>query len=68
MLLGYDVICRAFSMGAIDSDDFDVCLTPKRQNKKIHTLFGNVERSLNMVKQILTPKRFITNRPRKIWV
>ncbi|CAF3234589.1 unnamed protein product [Rotaria socialis] len=58
---------KAFSVGAVDSDDLDVYLTPHRQNKKVRSLFGSVERGLNTVKQILTPKRLNTNRPRKTW-
>ena len=49
-------------------DDLDVYLTPQRQTKKIRSIFGSVERGLNTVKQILTPKRFPTNKPRKTWV
>ncbi|CAF2091515.1 unnamed protein product [Rotaria magnacalcarata] len=58
---------KAFSVGAVDSDDLDVYLTPKRQTKKVRSLFCSVERGLNTVKQILTPKRLHTNRPRKTW-
>ncbi|CAF3903729.1 unnamed protein product [Rotaria magnacalcarata] len=58
---------KAFSVGAVDSDDLDVYLTPKRQTKKVRSLFCSVERGLNTVKQILTPKRRNTNRPRKTW-
>ncbi|CAF4620583.1 unnamed protein product, partial [Rotaria magnacalcarata] len=47
--------------------DLDVYLTPKRQTKKVRSLFCSVERGLNTVKQILTPKRRNTNRPRKTW-
>ena len=49
-------------------DDFDVYLTPQRQTKKIRSIFGSVERGLNTMKQILTPKRLSTNKPRKTWV
>lgn len=55
-------------MGAVDSDDLDVYLTPQRQKKNVRSLFGSVERGLNTVKQILTPKRTSTNKPRKTWV
>ena len=59
---------RAFSVGAVDSDDLDVYLTPQRQKKNVRSLFGSVERGLNTVKQILTPKRISANKPRKTWV
>ena len=59
---------RAFSVGAVDSDDLDVYLTPQRQKKNVRSLFGSVERGLNTVKQILTPKRVSANKPRKTWV
>jgi hypothetical protein len=59
---------RAFSVGAVDMDDFDVYLTPQRQTKKVRSIFGSVERGLNTVKQILTPKRLSINKPRKTWV
>lgn len=59
---------RAFSVGAVDSDDLDVYLTPQRQKKNVRSLFGSVERGLNTVKQILTPKRINSNKPRKTWV
>ena len=59
---------RAFSVGAVDSDDLDVYLTPQRQKKNVRSLFGSVERGLNTVKQILTPKRTSANKPRKTWV
>ena len=49
-------------------DDFDVYLTPQRQTKKVRSIFGSVERGLNTMKQILTPKRVSTNKPRKTWV
>ena len=55
-------------MGAVDSDDLDVYLTPQRQKKNVRSLFGSVERGLNTVKQILTPKRTSANKPRKTWV
>lgn len=55
-------------MGAVDSDDLDVYLTPQRQKKNVRSLFGSVERGLNTVKQILTPKRTSGNKPRKTWV
>ncbi|CAF4859702.1 unnamed protein product [Rotaria sp. Silwood1] len=56
---------KAFSVGAVDSDDLDVYLTPQRQKKNVRSLFGSVERGLNTVKQILTPKRTNGNKPRK---
>ncbi len=59
---------RAFSVGAVDCDDLDVYLTPQRQKKNVRSLFGSVERGLNTVKQILTPKRISGNKPRKTWV
>lgn len=49
-------------------DDFDAYLTPQRQTKKIRSIFGSVERGLNTMKQILTPKRLSMNKPRKTWV
>lgn len=55
-------------MGAVDSDDLDAYLTPQRQKKNVRSLFGSVERGLNTVKQILTPKRTSGNKPRKTWV
>lgn len=55
-------------MGAVDCDDLDIYLTPQRQNKKVRSLFGSMERGLNTVKQILTPKRLNANKPRKTWV
>ena len=55
-------------MGAVDSDDLDVYLTPQRHKKNVRSLFGSVERGLNTVKQILTPKRTSANKPRKTWV
>ncbi|CAF0837050.1 unnamed protein product [Adineta ricciae] len=58
---------KAFSVGAVDSDDLDVYLTPQRQKKNVRSLFGSVERGLNTVKQILTPKRTSGNKPRKTW-
>ncbi|CAF0784598.1 unnamed protein product [Rotaria sordida] len=58
---------KAFSVGAVDSDDLDVYLTPQRQKKNVRSLFGSVERGLNTVKQILTPKRINGNKPRKTW-
>ncbi|CAM4765576.1 unnamed protein product [Rotaria magnacalcarata] len=58
---------KAFSVGAVDSDDLDVYLTPQRQKKNVRSLFGSVERGLNTVKQILTPKRTNGNKPRKTW-
>jgi len=45
-----------------------VYLTPQRQKKNVRSLFGSVERGLNTVKQILTPKRTSGNKPRKTWV
>ena len=59
---------RAFSVGAVDSDDLDAYLTPQRQKKNVRSIFGSVERGLNTVKQILTPKRTSGNKPRKTWV
>jgi len=59
--------CRAFSVGAVDSDDLDAYLTPQRHKKNVRSIFGSVERGLNTVRQILTPKRTNGNKPRKTW-
>lgn len=58
---------KAFSVGAVDSDDLDAYLTPQRQKKNVRSIFGSVERGLNTVRQILTPKRTNGNKPRKTW-
>jgi len=58
---------KAFSVGAVDSDDLDAYLTPQRHKKNVRSIFGSVERGLNTVRQILTPKRTNGNKPRKTW-
>jgi hypothetical protein len=49
--LPFVIIFRAFSLGAVDSDDLDVYLS---QTKKVRLLFRSVERGRNTVKQMFT--------------
>ncbi|CAF0949628.1 unnamed protein product [Didymodactylos carnosus] len=62
---------KAVSVGTVDdidsTNEFEAFLTPQRQKKNVRALFGSVERGLNTVKTLLTPKRISSNKPRKTW-